>query len=61
MLFRSAEVRRFYGAMLIERDESSDHEYARALLTQARDTYNQVGMPRHRTIVEALLNKLDHP
>ncbi len=56
-----AEVRRFYGAMLIERDESSDHEYARALLTQARDTYNQVGMPRHRTIVEALLNKLDHP
>ena len=53
-----AEIQRFYGAMLIERDESNDGGKARALLMQACATYHQTGMPRHSAIAEALLNKL---
>jgi tetratricopeptide (TPR) repeat protein len=53
-----AEIQRFYGAMLIERDEPNDCGKARALLIQACDTYSQTGMPRHSAMAKALLNKL---
>ena len=53
-----AEIQRFYGAMLIERDQPNDCGKARALLIQACDTYNQAGMPRHSAMAKALLNKL---
>jgi hypothetical protein len=52
-----AEVRRFYGAMLLERSESGDCQKARALLTQAGANYNRIGMLRHSAIVETLLEK----
>jgi tetratricopeptide (TPR) repeat protein len=54
-----AEIRRFYGAMLLERSESGDSQKARALLTQAGDSYDRIGMRRHSAIVEALLKKSD--
>jgi tetratricopeptide (TPR) repeat protein len=59
-LVELAEVRRFYGAMLIERDEPNDCKKAHALLLTARDTYNQIGMARHTAMVENRLNKIDH-
>jgi tetratricopeptide (TPR) repeat protein len=49
------EVRRFYAQMLLERDSSGDREKARKLLDEAIDQYEQIGMPKHREMAEALL------
>ncbi|HJN45779.1 MAG TPA: hypothetical protein QF572_16555 [Vicinamibacterales bacterium] len=49
------EVRRWYGRMLLDRDAAGDRERARALLGQAADIYEQLGMPRHLEIANEML------
>jgi hypothetical protein len=58
MVLEGSEVRRFYAAMLIERDEPGDRERARQLLEEALDTYREVGTVRHVEMTEALLKAL---
>jgi tetratricopeptide (TPR) repeat protein len=51
-----AEIRRFHAMMLIDRAAAVDREKARTLLSEALESYTQIGMPRHIEIVRALLN-----
>jgi len=53
-----AEVRRFYGQMLIGRDGPGDRNKARALLGEAFAGYTQLGMPRHAEIAQALIARV---
>jgi tetratricopeptide (TPR) repeat protein len=53
------EVRRFYAHMLLDRDSSGDREKARKLLDEAIDQYQQIGMPKHREMAEALMRSSD--
>jgi hypothetical protein len=55
-----AEIRRFCGAMLIDRGAPDDREKARKLLSEALARYTHIGMPRHSAITKALLAKLQH-
>ena len=52
-----AEIRRFHAMMLLERGARGDREKARTLLTEALESYGQIGMPRHIEIVRALLDQ----
>jgi class 3 adenylate cyclase/DNA-binding SARP family transcriptional activator len=49
------QTRRFYGQMLLERDDPGDRDRAVALVTEAAAGYRSLGMPRHADIAEALL------
>jgi tetratricopeptide (TPR) repeat protein len=49
-----AEIRRFYGMMLNDRAARGDREKARKLLSEARESYEQIRMPRHIEITDAL-------
>jgi hypothetical protein len=51
-----AEIRRFHAMMLIDRAAAGDREKARTLVSEALESYTQIGMPRHVEIVRALLN-----
>ena len=51
-----AEIRRFHAMMLMERSATGDREQARTLLGEAREIYEQIGMPRHIEIADALLS-----
>jgi tetratricopeptide (TPR) repeat protein len=51
----SADVRRFYGAMLLERNSPKDADRARSLLTAALEGYSRIGMPIHIEVTKALL------
>ena len=51
------EMRRWYARMLIDRDGPGDRVKARALLTEAIDTYRRIGMPKHVEMAEALLRE----
>jgi hypothetical protein len=51
-----AEIRRFHAMMLIDRAGPSDRERARGLLSQARETYEQIGMHAHREITQTILD-----
>jgi tetratricopeptide (TPR) repeat protein len=55
-LLEQAEIRRFHAMMLLERAGQGDHEKARGLLHQARETYQQIGMRAHLEISQILLN-----
>jgi tetratricopeptide (TPR) repeat protein len=50
-----AEIRRFQAMMLMDRAASGDRQRARGLLGEAREIYEQIGMPRHIEITDALL------
>jgi tetratricopeptide (TPR) repeat protein len=50
-----AEIRRFHAMMLIERAHPGDRQRARRMLTEALETYTQIGMHRHREITNALI------
>jgi hypothetical protein len=50
-----AEIRRFHAMMLMDRAAKGDREKARGLLDGARESYVQIGMPRHIEITDALL------
>jgi hypothetical protein len=42
-----AEIHRFHAMMLMDRAAPGDCEKAQTLLTEARETYTCIGMPRH--------------
>jgi hypothetical protein len=50
-----AEIRRFHAMMLINRAAPGDRDRARRLLSEALETYVNIGMPRHREISKALI------
>jgi tetratricopeptide (TPR) repeat protein len=50
-----AEVRRFHGAMLLERNGPGDHAKGRDLLNAALQDYVRFGMTRHAEIAKSLL------
>ena len=50
-----AEIRRFHAMMLIDRAAPGDRDRAQTLLTEAMETYTQIGMPRHVEIIQKLL------
>jgi hypothetical protein len=49
------ETRRFYGQMLLERNEPGDQGRAAELLDEAVAGYCRLGMPRHADLAEAML------
>jgi hypothetical protein len=49
------EVRLWYARMLLDRNGPGDRQRARNLLTEARAAYEQVGMPKHVEMADALL------
>jgi len=50
-----AEIHRFQAMMLRDRARRGDREKAQTLLSEALETYTQIGMPRHIEITQALL------
>ena len=50
-----AEIQRFHAMMLMDRAARGDRQKARALLSQAFETYTRIGMPRHVEMTQALL------
>lgn len=53
-----ADARRFFAAMLAERDRPGDREEARTLLEAARDLYREMEMPKHVDMAEEQLKAL---
>jgi tetratricopeptide (TPR) repeat protein len=51
-----AEIHRFHAMMLMDRAAPGDREKAQTLLTEARETYTCIGMPRHIEITRNLLH-----
>jgi hypothetical protein len=49
------EVRRWYARMLLDRNGPGDRQRARNLLTEARAAFEQVEMPKHVEMADALL------
>ena len=52
-----AELRRWYGRMLLDRDGSGDRVKAERLLDEALAAYRKLGMPLYAAIVESLLKE----
>ena len=50
-----AEIRRFHAMMLLNRGARGDRGKARKLVDEARETYTQIGMPRHVEMIQTLL------
>jgi len=50
-----AEIRRFQAMMPMDRSAAGDREKAQTLLSEALETYVQIGMPRHIETTQALL------
>ena len=57
-LLEQAEIRRFRAMMLLDRGASGDRGKARTLLSDALQSYTQIGMPRH---VEMARGRLPQP
>ena len=53
-----ADCQRFYGSMLLDRNEAGDVEKARHLLTDAVGDYSRIGMPFHVELTETLLGSI---
>ena len=51
-----AEIRRFHAMMLLDRAAPGDRPRARALLAEALESYQQIGMARHSELAQALLS-----
>ena len=49
------EIRRFNAMMLIDRAAPGDREKAQTLLSEALESYTQIGMPRHIEMTQTLL------
>jgi uncharacterized protein HemY len=49
-----AHTRRWYGQMLLDRNEPGDAGKAARLLEAAEELYRQMGMPRHQELTAAL-------
>jgi hypothetical protein len=50
-----AEIGRFHAMMLMDRAALGDRQEARRLLGEAREIYEQIGMPRHIKMTDTLL------
>src|SRR5438445_9091577 len=44
-VLEQAEIRRFHGMMLLDRTAPGDREKAQTLLSEALETYTEIGMP----------------
>lgn len=53
-----ADIRRFHAMMLIDRATPGDREKAQTLLSEALETYTQIGMPRHVKMTLTLLDRV---
>ncbi len=53
-----ADCRRFYGSMLLDRNEAGDVEKAQRLLTDALGDYSRIGMPFHVELTKTLLRNI---
>jgi tetratricopeptide (TPR) repeat protein len=51
-----AHTRRWYGQLLLERNELGDRERGEKVLREAIEDYHRMGMPRHRELSAALLS-----
>jgi hypothetical protein len=51
------EIRRFHAMMLLDRAGRGDREAARSLLSEARESYARISMPRHMELTQALIGK----
>jgi tetratricopeptide (TPR) repeat protein len=56
-LLEQAEIRRFHAMMLTDRGAPGDRKRAQALLTQALEGYERIGMSRHGDLARALLTR----
>ncbi len=56
-LLEQTEIHRFHAMMLINRAGPGDREKAQTLLTEARDSYTRIGMPRHIEMTQTLLDQ----
>jgi hypothetical protein len=50
-----AEIRRFHAMMLINRAAPGDRKKAQTLISEALETYAQIGMPQHLEMTQKLL------
>jgi len=50
----AGHTRRFFAAMLLERDGAGDKAEAVTLIDEARDLYRTMGMPKHAAMLDAL-------
>ena len=57
-LLEQAEIRRFHAMMLIDRGSTADPEEGKSLLEQGLRSYDEMGMPRHREMTRALLDRI---
>ena len=53
-----ADCQRFYGSMLLDRNEAGDVEKAQRLLTDALGDYSRIGTPFHVELTETLLGSI---
>ena len=51
------EIRRFHAMMLLDRAAPGDSQRARTLLSEALESYERIGMPRHIEMTKALLDQ----
>jgi hypothetical protein len=56
-LLEQAEIRRFHAMMLLDRGAPGDREKAQTLLREAKESYTQIGMPRHVELTHTLLDQ----
>ena len=56
-VLEQADIRRFRATMVIARGAQGDREQAQTLLSEAQETYTQIGMPRQIEMIEALLDQ----
>ena len=54
-VIETAETRRFYAEMLLERNARGDRDRAHSLLDEALLVYRRIGMPRHEQLARALV------
>ena len=52
-----AEIGRFHAMILNDRVAPGDRERAQTLLREAVESYTQIGMPRHVTMTQALIER----
>jgi tetratricopeptide (TPR) repeat protein/uncharacterized membrane protein len=53
-----ADIRRFHAMMLRDRTDRGDRTAAQRLLSEAREIYTQIGMPRHIEMTQILAKEL---
>jgi hypothetical protein len=51
------EICRFHGMMLMDRAAPGDREKAQMLLSEALESYERIGMPRHIEMTQTLLTR----